>query len=144
MHPIHGAPDMLVLFPSRYACRAWKQSLDTPLYVEVFNRMPLLFHGTSGEALKDAWWWGWRARRVGEDALELWSVWDRGPDHALVRYDDEARRMVDVVYDKGTLQAKRALTVLKMHVVEATEPPEARLTFAWADGGIVKVEYGMD
>ena len=69
MHPINGAPDTLILFPSHAACRAWKQTPQHRLEVEIFDRMWLPFDATSGEARKEAAWWGYQTKPIGDNAF---------------------------------------------------------------------------
>ena len=145
MYPINGAPDTLILFPSRYACRAWKQTPQHRLEVEIFDRMWLPFDATSSEAQKEAAWWGYQTKPIGDDTFELDNIWDGQPDRALVTYDNEKARMVDVNYVMDTPEAMRAVTTIRTHLVQADEPPEARILFQWSDDmGIAPVTNAMD
>ena len=139
MHPVNGAPDTLILFPSRFACRAWKQTPQHRLEVEIFDRMWLPFDATTSEARKEAAWWGYQVKPIGDDALELESIWDGQPDRALVTYDNEKGRMLDVNYVMNTSEARCGVTTLRTRLVATGEPLEARTLFQWSDaGGIVR------
>jgi len=145
MHPVDGPPHMMILFPSQYACRVWKQRPETPLEVEIFDRMWLPFHATRAEAQKEAAWWGYQTKPIGDDAFELDSVWNDLPDRAIVRFDNEKARMVDVIYVLDTPEAVDAVTTIRTRLLETEEPPEARILFQWSDDmGIIPITHGIE
>ncbi len=107
--------------------------------------MWLPFHATTGEAQKEAAWWGYQTKPVSDDAFELDSVWNDLPDRAIVRFDNEKARMVDVNYILDTPEAAGAVTTIRTRLLETDEPPEAGTVFQWSDDvGIMPVTEEID
>ena len=115
MHPIKGAEELLILFPSRYACPV--SGKPPALAVRVCGELWLPFYATCDEGYQEAIDRGkYRVERLREDTIEIWShspelfrAKDAHPSHVLVRYDNQAERMADVLFVKDAPGAEAAL-----------------------------------
>jgi len=115
MNPIKGAEELMILFPSRLACPISGKPSD--LAVRVCGDLWLPFYATCDQGFREASDWGkYRVEQVSDDTLEIWGhspelfrVKDAHPSHVLVRYDNEERRMLDVVFIKDVPGSEAAL-----------------------------------
>jgi hypothetical protein len=90
----------LVVFPSGVECPLFETSNPLSLaLVGVFGEMDLPYGHTRDEAFEHALYvaeqCGYVVQKVGEDSLEVWGH-DEG-EHFIITYDNQARRMVDII-----------------------------------------------
>lgn len=97
---VYGQKYPRIAFPSGVNCDLWVSGNPENIgIVHVFGELDLPLADTRDEAFEKAHHiaeqCGYLARRVGEDGLEVWGH-DRD-EHVLIVYDDNNRRMADVV-----------------------------------------------